>query len=146
MSQGAVPADTAAELKERIEAERRGTPFVIYRNADGTQVLRELPDADARLTIGRSESADIALPFDSEVSRVHAALEQLGDAWTLTDEGLSRNGSFVNGERVVGRRRLRDGDALRFGGTLVLFRSPSEVEAETVAASGRPDAGSVTET
>ena len=33
------------------------------------------------------------------------------------DDGLSRNGTFVNGERLSGRRRLTDGDTLRFGGT-----------------------------
>ena len=38
-----------------------------------------------------------------------------GQQCTLVDEGLSRNGSFVNGERVGGRRRLRDGDTLRSG-------------------------------
>ena len=56
---------------------------------------------------------------------MHAELERLGEEWALADDGLSRNGSFVNGERVVGRRRLRDGDVLRFGDTPVLFRAPS---------------------
>ena len=46
--------------------------------------------------------------------------------WTLADDGLSRNGSFVNGERVAGRRRLRDGDELLFGETMVLYRAPAE--------------------
>jgi pSer/pThr/pTyr-binding forkhead associated (FHA) protein len=38
--------------------------------------------------------------------------------------GCRENGSFVNGERVVGRRRLRDGDELRLGGTQIQFRAP----------------------
>ena len=33
---------------------------------------------------------------------MHAELERVGEEWTLADDGLSRNGSFVNGERVVG--------------------------------------------
>jgi hypothetical protein len=143
----AVPADTASELKDRIEAERRGLPFLVWRDADGKQVLRGLAPEIVRLTVGRSEAADLSLPFDSEVSRVHAELERLGDDWTVSDDGLSRNGSFVNGERVLGRRRLRDGDALRFGETLVLYRSPGTAGgAETVAAADRPEASALTET
>ena len=147
MAADAVPADTASELKERIEAERSGEPFLVWRDADGKQLLRELRPEAARLTVGRSETADVPLAFDSEVSRLHAELERLGDDWTLADDGLSRNGSFVNGERVVGRRRLRDGDILRFGSTLALFRSPAqEAAGETTVARDRPDAASVTET
>jgi hypothetical protein len=147
VARGAVPAETAAELKERIEAERRGQPFLVWRDADGRQFLLELGPEAGRLTVGRSDAADLGLPFDSEVSRVHAELERLGDDWTLADDGLSRNGSFVNGERVVGRRRLRDGDALRFGETVVLYRSPGEAGVdETVAAADRPEAGAISET
>jgi pSer/pThr/pTyr-binding forkhead associated (FHA) protein len=40
------------------------------------------------------------------------------------DDG-SRNGSFVNGQLVSERRPLREGDVLRFGDTVVLFRAPA---------------------
>ena len=56
---------------------------------------------------------------------MHAELEPTGGEWTLVDDGLSRNGSYVNGERVTGRRRLRDRDMLRFGRTVVLYRAPA---------------------
>ncbi|HEY7150648.1 MAG TPA: FHA domain-containing protein [Solirubrobacterales bacterium] len=127
----AVPAETARELKERIEAERRGAPFLVYREPDGGQVVRVL-DA-GRLTVGRSDTAEVSLEHDPRVSRVHAQLERMDEDWILADDGLSRNGSFVNGERVIGRRRLRDGDALRFGGSMVLFRSPGQAGAEETA-------------
>jgi hypothetical protein len=55
------------------------------------------------------------LPWDSAVSQVHAALERVGDDWTLVDDGSSRNGAFLNGERVYDRRTLRDGDVMRIG-------------------------------
>ena len=146
MTSGAFPAETARELKARIEAERRGSPFLVYRDAEGRQLIRELDGGD-RLTVGRSEAAEVSLEFDPEVSRVHAELERLGDDWTVDDDGLSRNGSFVNGERVVGRRRLRDGDALRFGDTVVLFRSPAQAGGEeTAPTTGRPDVSRVTQT
>jgi pSer/pThr/pTyr-binding forkhead associated (FHA) protein len=124
----AVPAETARELKERIEAERRGAPFVVYRDGEGHQLIREL-DAD-RFSVGRSETADVSLHFDAQVSRVHAELEEIDEDWILVDDGLSKNGSFVNEERVTGRRRLRDGDVLRFGGSTLLFRSPADVGIE----------------
>ncbi len=114
---GPVPAETAAELKERIDAERQGAPFLVYRDAAGRQLIHGLGGRRTRLNVGRSDAADLSLDFDPEVSRVHAELERVGEEWALADDGLSRNGSFVNGERVVGRRRLRDGDALQFGET-----------------------------
>ncbi len=147
MGRGPVPAETAGELKQRIDAERRGAPFLVYRDEKGRQLIYTPGKDRRRLSVGRSEAADVNVAFDPEVSRVHAELERLGEEWTLADDGLSRNGSFVNGERVVGRRRLRDGDVLRFGDTLVLFRAPSRAGAdETVAAGERPHAASITET
>jgi pSer/pThr/pTyr-binding forkhead associated (FHA) protein len=148
VARGPVPAETAGELKERIDAERRGVPFLVHRDGQGQQLIRPLGDGEGRrLSIGRSEAADLSLAFDPEVSRVHAELERLGEEWAVADDGLSRNGSFVNGERVVGRRRLRDGDVLRFGDTPILFRSPSVTAAdETVAATERPGVADVTET
>ena len=86
-------------------------------------VIVELGATPTRLTVGRGDRADLNLESDPEVSRLHAELELLDDDWIVADDGLSRNGSFVNGERVVGRRRLQDGDALRFGSTVVLFRT-----------------------
>jgi len=147
VERGEVPAETARELKSRIEAERRGADFLVYRDAEERQLILELGEGRERFTVGRSDSADASLAFDPEVSGVHAELERIGGDWTLVDDGLSRNGSFVNGERVVGRRRLRDGDALRFGGTMLLFRSPAQKgREETITASDRPDVASLTET
>jgi pSer/pThr/pTyr-binding forkhead associated (FHA) protein len=147
MARDAVPADTAPELKSRIEAERRGRPFLIHRDGAGTQVLTELDPDRPRLAVGRSEEADLQLDFDAEASRLHAELERSGGEWLVVDDGLSANGTFVNGERVVARRRLRDGDAIRFGSTLAVFRAPGEtVASETARAGNVPDASSVTDT
>jgi pSer/pThr/pTyr-binding forkhead associated (FHA) protein len=126
---------TPAELKERIEAERRGRPFLLLRDGGDSQRIIELADAPNRLTVGRSESSDVALPWDHEVSRVHASLERVGDEWTVVDDGSSRNGSFVDGERVSGRRRLRDGDTIQLGRTALVFRSPTGRESLRTATS-----------
>jgi pSer/pThr/pTyr-binding forkhead associated (FHA) protein len=113
-----------AELKAQIEAERRGVPFLVLRDAKGAQRLHPLEDGERTITIGRRESSDVSLEWDGEVSRVHAALERVGGEWTLVDDGMSVNGSFVNGERVSGRRRLRNDDAIRVGQTVIVYRDP----------------------
>jgi pSer/pThr/pTyr-binding forkhead associated (FHA) protein len=126
---------TPVELKERIEAERRRRPFLLYRDGGGIQRIVDLGDVPVRLTIGRSASNGVALPWDAEVSRVHASVERLGEEWTFVDDGRSHNGSFIDGERVHGRTRLRDGDAISVGRTIVLFRSPTGRESLPTATS-----------
>jgi hypothetical protein len=117
-------AASPAELQEQLVATRDGSSFLLYRDADARQRIVRL-EGRQRLTVGRDADADVPLSWDEQVSRLHAELECLGSRWTVSDDGLSRNGSFVNGQRVAGRRRLVDGDALRFGRTQILFRAPS---------------------
>ena len=113
-----------ADLKERLEYERRGRPFLVYRDGGGTQRIVELDELVEQPTVGRRPSNQISLGWDVNVSRIHAQLERIGDAWTIADDGLSRNGTWVNSERISGRRVLHDGDVMRFGDTLVAFCDP----------------------
>src|SRR4051794_33783798 len=123
-------ARSTADVQALIAAERGGQPFLTGRGEDGRQLIVVLPSDRWRLTVGRKPESDIALGWDVEVSRAHALLEQVGEQWTLVDDGLSSNGSFVNGVRVVGRQRLRQGDRLCFGNTQLLFRDPGPAESE----------------
>lgn len=140
MADSPLSAHTASprELQERIAAERRGQPFLLFRDGDGDQVIVDLETTRDHATIGRREGSDVCLSWDSEVSRLHAELERLGEDWVIVDDGLSHNGTFVNGERVVARRRLRDGDTIAIGGTQIVFRAPSggSITAPTVTAAG----------
>lgn len=113
------------ELAARIQAERRGEPFLLYRDGEDRQIIVELPDDRERVTVGRRASSDVPLPWDPEVSRLHAELERIGSDWVLCDEGLSHNGTFVNNERLHGRRRLRGGDVVAVGRTVIAFCVPS---------------------
>jgi pSer/pThr/pTyr-binding forkhead associated (FHA) protein len=122
--QATARAQSPSELKAELEAEREGHPFVVFRDSNGHQVISRLDETKPDLIIGRSSDADLNLAFDGEVSRLHARLTRLGRHWILADEGLSRNGSFVNGQRVTGQHRLRDRDVLRFGETVVRYRQP----------------------
>jgi pSer/pThr/pTyr-binding forkhead associated (FHA) protein len=128
-------AASAVELKAQIEAEREGQPFLIYRDEDGRHELLVLePDTD-RITLGRRSSADLTLFWDDEVSRLHAEIVRKGEDWTLEDNGLSLNGTFVNGEPVRAHRRLHDGDALRLGSTVIVFRNPRDRESRVTTPS-----------
>src|SRR5689334_15708796 len=126
-------ADAVADLKAVNEAERRGVPFLTVRLPDGRQRVHELPQSAARLSVGRREESDVPLPWDDEVSRLHALLEHVGDDWIVVDDGLSRNGSFLDGARVLGRRRLSDGSRLCFGETVVVFRDPADSHSTATA-------------
>jgi len=119
-------AQSAGELKEQIETERLGLPFLVHRDDAGEQRIVLIESGRGEMWIGRSPSADISIPWDGEISKLHAQLEHVGSECTLVDDGLSSNGSFVNEERVSGRRRLRDGDVIRVGRTGILFRAPLE--------------------
>jgi hypothetical protein len=129
---------TFAEAEALHAAERSGLPFLHWRPPDGRQRLRMLDADHWRLTVGRNPEADMPLIWDQEVSRTHALLERVGEEWTVIDDGLSRNGSFVNGHRVQGRQRLHDGDRLCFGQTHIVYRQPParETEESTARVSG----------
>jgi pSer/pThr/pTyr-binding forkhead associated (FHA) protein len=117
-------ASTPSELQARLAAERAEAPFVELRDGDGIQHLVSL--AGDRLTVGRSPASGLALPWDAQVSRSHASIEAIDGVWTVLDDGRSTNGTFVNEERVQGRRTLRHLDVIRVGATRLRFHDPSE--------------------
>lgn len=132
---------SAADLKAQIEAEREGRPFLVFRDDGGNQRILAIEPGATELWVGRSDSTDVRLEWDEEVSALHAQIEVVRDECTLLDDGLSRNGSFVNEERVHGRR-AGGGDTIRFGRTAVLYRrpGPGAPEATAIAAEAAPTA------
>lgn len=116
---------TGSELKMVMEQERKGESFVLLRDAGGELRMIDLDAGEDRLSIGRDASNAIPLTWDREVSRLHARLSRVGGEWVVEDDGLSRNGTFLNGERLAGSARLRDRDVLRFGSVAVSFRDAS---------------------
>src|ERR1051326_8513059 len=120
------PQTSAPELKAQIEAERGGRPFLVFRDGGGEQRIVVVEEGTSELWIGRGEAAGLRLDWDEEGSALHAQIEVVAGECTLLDGAPSGNGSFVGAERVHGRRRLHDGDAIRFGQTTVRFRRPGE--------------------
>jgi pSer/pThr/pTyr-binding forkhead associated (FHA) protein/DNA-binding CsgD family transcriptional regulator len=117
------PTDPRDRIRVR-EAEAAGDPFLIYRDDSGTQRIVALGGERALAVMGRAPTSDIPIVWDDRVSRTHARLERIGPEWSIEDDGLSRNGTYVNEERVRGRRHLRDGDVVRAGHTTLVFRTP----------------------
>jgi pSer/pThr/pTyr-binding forkhead associated (FHA) protein len=73
-----------------------------------------------RVTVGKASTNVVALEHDTTVSRLHAVLENFGQAWSVRDLG-SRNGTYVNGEKIAADRILRSGDELRIGSSRLVF-------------------------
>lgn len=92
-----------------------------------------------RSTVGRAAENDVAVSDDATASHLHAVLERFASGWCVTDLGSS-NGTWVNGERIWGSRRLRHGDEVRIGQTRLVFRDPLTASGATTEAEQGPPA------
>ena len=138
---------SARELKELLSLERSGGPFLAMRDGAGGLVLVALGADASTLTVGRGVGTDVSIPWDAEVSGVHAELRRLGEEWTVADDGLSRNGTFLNGERISGRQRLRPGDRLLLGSTAIAYcQAAGEAPKATVPSGTLPEPPTLSET
>src|SRR6187200_2328675 len=63
---------SAAELKQQIEAERGGRPFLVLRDGAGEQRILAIEEGTTELWVGRGEAAGLRLDWDEEVSALHA--------------------------------------------------------------------------
>jgi len=130
---------SAQELKQLLAAERAGEPILAFRDEQGSLRLFSPGAQRETSTVGRRAEVDLSIPWDSEVSGLHAELHHLGGEWAVVDDGLSTNGTFVNGERISGRQRLRDGDRIRVGRTILAYKAAQAIPAQqTVATGGSP--------
>jgi predicted component of type VI protein secretion system len=96
--------------------------FQVLEGIDKGRIFRDLATP---VTIGREEGNGLRLN-DERVSRFHAKVQQDGDDIILTDLE-STNGTRVNGN-IVQIRRLRHGDRVCLGRSLLLFGSAEEIQ------------------
>ena len=87
-------------------------------DAQGSSPAREYELIRPEIFIGRDEGVDITIPSPA-VSRRHARFMREGDGYGIEDLGSS-NGTFINGDRLIGRRTLKSGDQIRLGQTITL--------------------------
>jgi hypothetical protein len=116
---------TAGDRQTLLGADRRGLPYLVYRDGENVQRLLTLDSHQCAITIGRGETADVSVDWDRGVSREHATLVLCDGGWTIVDDETSLNGTFVNRERVRRRRPLRDRDLIQIGEVGIAFRDPS---------------------
>jgi len=110
------PAGVAAEAggEGPRKAKRAGARLRVLEPAAQKGDTYPLGD---ELTVGRGGGCGVVIPDDQFVSTVHARLFRRGDDLFVEDLG-SRNGTFVNGEKVVATTKLRRGDRVQFGQTV----------------------------
>jgi pSer/pThr/pTyr-binding forkhead associated (FHA) protein len=128
---------TPAELQLLLAAERRGRAFLAFRGPVGNLQVFDLPDDGSVVVIGRRDGVSLCLRWDSRVSGIHAEVRMLGEEWTIVDDGMSKNGTAINAQRLIGRQRLRDHDRIRVGRTVIAFRDPVQQATETVVETDR---------
>jgi pSer/pThr/pTyr-binding forkhead associated (FHA) protein len=98
-----------------------------------------IPLRGDKITIGQVSTNDVPLAFDRTVSRVHCVIEPVASRWCVRDLS-SRNGTFVNGERIWGEQPLRAGDEIRVGTVrfVVRLEHAGDHGDETVGAEAGP--------
>lgn len=112
--------ETPAPKKDEATATPLAAPADVpavgsLTSADGKMI----PLVDDIYLIGRDRKSDIAVD-DTTVSTVHARIARTKQGFMIEDV-QSRNGTFVNGEKVDTPRLLVDGDNLRFGKIVFTF-------------------------
>jgi len=114
---GRVATDTGKQGPSIVgrAGSRPGVTHVLVVDGPGTR--HEL--TTGRNVIGRGTEADIRLP-DTGVSRKHVDVVLEGGTATVEDLG-STNGTLVNGRRVS-RQALVDGDVIRIGHSVLVYR------------------------
>jgi pSer/pThr/pTyr-binding forkhead associated (FHA) protein len=88
------------------------TPKLIEPGAQARET-REIPIRGQEFVIGRGNDCDLRLR-DPNISRHHCMIRVRPLEVTLVELGSS-NGSFVNGNRVIGQAILQSGDEIRMG-------------------------------
>ncbi|MFI5307510.1 MAG: diguanylate cyclase [Polyangiales bacterium] len=119
--------DEGDDLSQSVErGPRTEAALTVLRGENpGTFYTIDGPKA----VIGRSAEVEIAIPDDT-LSRQHACIHRSPDGFAVEDLG-STNGTFVDGERVAGKRALEDGCRIFLGSRTVLhFRLHDAVELE----------------
>lgn len=85
--------------------------------------IRRVPLDESGVSLGRAHTNDLCYPEDASLSRRHLRIEAQGDGFVVADQN-SKNGTFLNNERIQGPRRLQPGDQLAAGQLTLRFLDP----------------------
>lgn len=109
-------------VREAFGAETEGPRLRVLNGPEAGRVV-DLPAPPGTFVIGRGEDVDLPLS-DEDLSREHVEVAQDLDGVVARDRG-SKNGTLVN-DRPITERRLKDGDEVRLGQTVLIFEDPAE--------------------
>jgi adenylate cyclase len=116
-----MPFDAEEKTPPRTMSADSTAPRMILKGPAGD--VTEFPLGDSNV-LGRSTTASVRLA-DREVSRKHSQVDREGDDYVLRDLGSS-NGTFLNGKRIFGPTKLKDGDEVVIGTSKMEFRLARE--------------------
>jgi len=122
----AKPAAAPPAAEKPKTAAGRKIPIGSLTADDGSNVY---PLMDDESTIGRDPSNKIPIS-DGSISSNHARITRTAEGFFIEDTG-SRNGTFVNGEKLAQKTKLNDNDVVRLGKVMLTFNIAREA----------PDAG-----
>jgi len=112
------PPEPVAE--QTVLVSKRRMASLTGDNGDIQPLLEDL------YTIGRDPATNNIVMTDASISTHHARITRAGDSFTVEDLG-SRNGTFVNGEKISAPTALADNDVIRFGRMIFIFNLAREV-------------------
>jgi DNA-binding NtrC family response regulator len=107
---------TGRESDVRLDAARPG--LLLAWKPDDVAAADRAP-VDAALRVGRDQAAEWVV-VDPQLSRIHFQVSREDDALAIRDLD-SRNGTFVNGQRLHGVETLADQDVIRAGRCVFVF-------------------------
>lgn len=105
-------AQNAMQIKHHVMAEQ-SHPIVMYVKIGKTKEQTIQANLSRSLIVGRSASCDVCVD-DNKMSRQHFVIEYHEDGFVIRDLD-SMNGTWVNGFRLIGSRRLKSGDRVLAG-------------------------------
>jgi len=114
------PEPVAVQAEQTLLVTKRRMASLTGDNGDVQALLDDV------YTIGRDPATNSITLADSSISTHHARITRSGETFTVEDLG-SRNGTFVNGEKIAAPQALADNDVIRFGRVILIFNLAREV-------------------
>jgi pSer/pThr/pTyr-binding forkhead associated (FHA) protein len=117
-----VPAaqDMTRAIAATPSKSKKGTVTKLVATKPDPMKGREF-ELGVELTVGRAAGCKIALPDDTFVSQLHARVFRNDEGAFVEDLG-STNGTFLNGRKLAAATKLKAGDHLQIGGTVLEVR------------------------
>jgi DNA-binding transcriptional ArsR family regulator len=120
----AEPSRTAERVEDLAAALPEGPRLLVAYGRDDGRAFGLTGPVGKQWRLGRSSACEVCLDYDPYSSSVHALVVRDGDGYTVIDQG-SRNGTAINWILLPPQqpRRLRAGDVLTVGRTVLVFQS-----------------------